>query len=104
MRGALGHNFFLPTMAEKRVGEGFSTGGGSLDSEDAARQRGQTKGNCETAGWMVLSAEERESLEELKRKKKNARKSPAAKKGKPTPGSHHDADRRKRYLAQLSRL
>jgi len=51
---------FLPAMAGKRVGEGFSTGGGSLDSEDAARQRGQTKGNSETAGWVVLSAEERE--------------------------------------------
>jgi hypothetical protein len=51
-----------------------------MDCEDTARQRGQAKGNSETAGWVVLSAEERESLKELKMKKQNARKSPGANK------------------------
>ena len=44
----------------KRAGEGVSTGEGSMDSKDTARQRGQAKGKSETAGWVVLSAEERE--------------------------------------------
>jgi len=43
----------------KRAGEGVSTGEGSMDSKDTARQRGQAKGKSETAGWVVLSAEER---------------------------------------------
>jgi len=57
------------------------------------------------AGWVPvsLSAEEKESMKELKKKRKNARKCPAARKGIPTPGGHHNADRRKSHLAQLSR-
>ena len=50
--------------AAKRAGEGVSTGGGSMDSKDTVRQRGQANGNSENAGWAVLSAEEREKGKE----------------------------------------
>jgi len=98
-------------LGENDAGEGLVEGGvlgarGGEQSEATAHHGGQAPVTSEAAEWVVLTADERNASKELKRIKKNQRKSKAHKAGVPTMGAQggNDAkERSARHLRSLSR-
>ena len=64
----------------KRAGEGVAAGWCSMNREETVRQRVRASGDSETAAWVDLSAEEKESLKEPKKKTKECAKIPCCQK------------------------